>query len=92
MEATHVVKRPIITEKTTFEASSFNRYAFEVDIAARKGQIKAAVESLYGVRVAGVATQVRKGKTFRNRFGVGKTSDWKKATVTLHEDDRIDLF
>ena len=48
--------------------------------------------TLYGVRVEKVATQIRKGKYFRTRFGPGKTANWKKAVVQLHPDDRIDLF
>lgn len=92
MEATTIVKRPLVTEKTTWESGLRNRYSFEVDKRARKPQIKRAIESLYGVRVVSVATQVRKGKYFRTRFGAAKKSDWKKATVQLHEDDRIELF
>ena len=103
MEPTHVIKRPLITEKSTFEASGeiprgkragqpLNRYAFEVDMRARKGEIAKAVEAIYNVRVEKVNTQIRKGQYFRTRFGPGKTSQWKKALVTLHADDRIDLF
>ena len=55
-------------------------------------EIKAAIQSLYGVRVERVSTQIRKGKYFRTRFGPAKSSDWKKATVQLHEEDRIELF
>lgn len=102
-EPTHVLKRPIVTEKSTWEANApikngkragetTNRYTFEVPMDARKPEIKSAVETLYGVRVDRVATQVRKGKYFRNRFGTGKTSNWKKAVVTLHPEDRIELF
>ncbi len=92
MEATEVIKKPLITEKTTFDANEFNRYAFEVDLRAGKPEIKAAIETLYKVKVASVRTQVRKGKYFRNRFGTGKTSPWKRAAVTLEGEDRIDLF
>jgi len=103
MEPTHVIKRPLITEKSTFEASGtiprgkragqlLNRYAFEVDMKARKGDIAKAIETIYNVRVEKVNTQVRKGQYFRTRFGPGKSSQWKKALVTLHADDRIDLF
>ena len=103
MEPTHVIKRPLITEKSTFEASGeiprgkrvgepINRYSFEVDMRARKEDVAKAVEAIYSVRVVKVNTQVRKGKYFRTRFGPGKTSSWKKALVTLHADDRIDLF
>lgn len=92
MESIYTIKRPLITEKSTYEAGECNRYAFEVDIKAAKGEIKAAIESLYGVRVVKVNTQVRKGSAFRNKFGVGKTGTTKKAMVTLHSDDRIELF
>ena len=102
-EPTHIVKRPIITEKSTFEASGsiprgqragdpINRYSFEVDMRARKGEIAKAIEAIYNVRVEKVNTQIRKGQYFRTRFGPGKTSPWKKALVTLHPEDRIDLF
>lgn len=87
-----VIKKPLITEKSTWESQRHNRYGFEVDMRADKPQIRRAVEALYGVRVAKVHTQIRKGTYFRTRFGPGKTSEWKKATVQLHEDDRIDLF
>jgi large subunit ribosomal protein L23 len=92
MEATDIVKKPLITEKSTWESTDRNRYAFEVSMQARKPQIKAAIEKLYGVRVERVSTQVRKGKYFRTRFGPAKSSDWKRATVQLHEEDRIELF
>ena len=103
MEPTHIIKRPLITEKSTYEASGeiprgkragepMNRYAFEVDMRARKGDIAKAIEAIYNVRVVKVNTQTRKGQYFRTRFGPGKTSSWKKALVTLHPDDRIDLF
>ena len=90
--ATEIIKRPLISEKSTWEGEARNRYAFEVSMDARKEQIKAAIEEIYGVRVQGVATQIRKGKYFRTRFGPAKTSNWKRATVALHPDDRIELF
>ena len=92
LDATVIVKKPLITEKSTWESNDRNRYAFEVDMRARKPQIKAAIEKLYDVRVERVSTQVRKGKFFRTRHGQAKSSDWKKATVQLHDEDRIDLF
>jgi len=102
-QPTHIIKRPLITEKSTFEASGtiprgqnqgqpINRYAFEVDMRARKPEIAKAIEEIYNVRVERVSTMIRKGQYFRNRFGPGKTSSWKKAVVQLHRDDRIDLF
>ncbi|MEX0655897.1 MAG: 50S ribosomal protein L23 [Phycisphaeraceae bacterium] len=92
MEPTQIIKQPLITEKSTWESERHNRYSFEVDRRASKVQIRKAIESIYGVRVDKVKTQVRKGQYFRTKFGPGKTSEWKRASVQLHEDDRIELF
>jgi len=92
MEATTVVKKPLVTEKTTFFASANNRYAFEVDKRANKAQIKNAVEEIYGVRVVSVATQIRKGRMKRNRVGWFRVGNAKRAIVKLHSEDRIELF
>ena len=92
IDASYIVKKPLITEKSTWEGNTRNRYCFVVAMSARKPQIKRAVEVLYGVRVLKVSTQVRKGNYFRSRFGPAKASDWKRATIQLHEDDRIELF
>jgi large subunit ribosomal protein L23 len=87
-----VVKRPLITEKSTWEGTDRNRYAFVVDIHSTKDQIKRAIQDLYNVRVLSVATQIRKGEEFRTRAGVSNTGNWKKAIVALHPEDKIDLF
>jgi len=92
MHATQIIRRPLVTEKCTWEGEARNRYSFLVDFRATKLQVRRAVQQIYNVRVTKVATQVRKGKFVRTRFGTGKTSSWKKATVQLHADDRIDLF
>ena len=92
MEATFVIRKPLVTEKTTFTSTEFNRYAFEVDSRADKRQIKRAVEELYGVRVMSVATQNRKGQMRRNRYGHWRTKDVRRAIVKIHADDRIELF
>ena len=92
MEATQILIKPLITEKSTWEASARNRYAFKVHNQANKHQIRDAVQTVYKVRVVAVSTQKRPGKYKRTRFGPTKTSDWKRAVVQLHSDDRIDLF
>ena len=92
MEATTVIKKPLVTEKTTFGASANNRFAFEVDKRANKAQIKNAVEEIYGVRVLSVATQIRKGNMRRNRMGWFRVGNEKRAIVKLHSEDRIELF
>jgi large subunit ribosomal protein L23 len=92
LEPHQIVLRPRVTEKGTFQSSQFNRYTFEVCTTASKDDIKRAIERLFDVKVVGVATQSRKGKSRRYRFRVGKTKGWKKAIVRLHPDDRIDFF
>ena len=88
----HIVKRPLITEKTSWESNERNRYSFEVARDARKPEIKKAIESLFDVKVVRVATQIRKGEVRRTRYGYAKRPDWKRATVQVEEGQRIELF
>jgi len=90
--ATQIIKRPLITEKSTWEGAARNRYGFSVDIRANKHQIAVAIAQIFNVRVAKVRTLIRKGRTYRTKHGVANTGDWKKAVIELHPDDKIDLF
>lgn len=92
MEDHYIVKRPLLTEKGTMQATEHNRYLFEVDRTARKDAIKRAIQSLYGVRVIGVATQNHESRIRRTRFGYVPGRTTKKAYVKLHPEDKIDLF
>ncbi len=92
MHPVHVIKRPILTEKSTFAMNEQKRYSFLVDPRATKDEIKKAVEEAYKVRVERVNTQVRKGKWRRMRYGLTREADTKKATVRLHPEDTIELF
>jgi len=87
-----VIKSPLISEKSTFQAASRNAYAFKVDKRADKGQIKKAIEELYSVKVVAVRTIRVAGKPRRTRAGEATTPSWKKALVELHADHKIDLF
>jgi large subunit ribosomal protein L23 len=87
-----IVVRPLVTEKGVHKANRYNRYAFEVHPAATKDQIKAAVEELFNVKVAGVATQNRIGKSRRYKMKQGVTKAWKKAIVKLHEESKLEFF
>jgi large subunit ribosomal protein L23 len=87
-----VIIRPLITEKGTHSAEKLNAYPFEVNPGANKVQIRQAIERIYGVRVKDVRTQSRRGKPRRVRYTRGRTRQWKKAIVVLHEDDHLDLF
>ena len=92
LQSHQVIIRPLVTEKGTHQSERFNAYAFEVNRLASKTDIKKAVEELWEVRVVGVRTQNRKGKPRRHKASFGRTKDWKKAIVELHEDDRIAFF
>ncbi|WP_439524979.1 50S ribosomal protein L23 [Marivita sp.] len=85
-----VIRKPIITEKTTM-ASENGAVVFEVAIDAAKPQIKDAVEALFGVKVKAVNTTITKGKTKRFRGTMGRRKDVKKAYVTLLEGNTIDV-
>jgi large subunit ribosomal protein L23 len=84
-----IIVRPLVTEKGTHQSERFNAYPFEVHPQATKTEIKEAVQTLWNVRVLGVRTQTRKGKPRRHKMRIGHTSDWKKAIVELHDEDRI---
>ena len=92
LEPHQVIMRPLVTEKGTHQFTRHNAYPFQVNLWATKDQIRAAVEELFGVRVAKVRTQMRQGKKRRYRFRIGRLPSWKKAIVTLHEEDRIEFF
>lgn len=92
MEPVYVIKRPKVTEKGTWAMNEQNRFAFEVDARASKTAIKAAIESLYKVKVEKVNTQVRKGRQRRTKFGLGMTPTVKTAIVRLKEGSTIELF
>ncbi len=92
MEALYVIRKPLLSEKSTYGMNEQGRYAFVVDRRASKTDIKAAVESLYGVKVASVNTQVRKGKTRVLKYGPVSEPETKKATVRLQEGQKIELF
>ena len=87
-----IIVRPLLTEKTTMQTEGANQYAFEVGVGTTKIEVKQAIEQLFSVRVAAVNTQVVRGKM--KRFGryYGKRANWKKAVVTLHEGDNLNVY
>jgi len=86
-----VIRKPLITEKAT-NALELNQYTFEVDHRAAKPDIKAAVESMFDVKVIGVNTMNPPRRTRRVGKFAGKRSQIKKAIVRLAEGDKIQLF
>jgi large subunit ribosomal protein L23 len=87
-----IIKRPLITEKSTRQKESHNQYLFEVDRRANKIEIKKAVEQLFRVKVNRVNVSRVRGKVKRLGRNVGKRADWKKAIVSLEKGERIDFF
>jgi large subunit ribosomal protein L23 len=88
-----VIRRPIVTEKTTALADEQNTYCFEVDLRANKPLIKEAVETIFGVTVQRVRTAVmpqKMGRRLRKRYI--RAGEWKKAYVTVQPGQKIDLF
>jgi large subunit ribosomal protein L23 len=88
----HVIKRPLLSEKSSAQAESFNQVAFEVDLSATKPEIKKAVERFFKVKVQGVNTVTLPGKAYRTKTGMEKTQSWKKAVVTLKAGEKIEFF
>ncbi len=88
-----ILKRPIVlSEKGTALKEEHNQVLFEVAREATKHQIRAAVETAFGVKVTAVRTMVVRGKMKRMGRGYAKTQNWKKAIVTLRDGDKIPAF
>jgi large subunit ribosomal protein L23 len=91
-EVQKIIRRPLVTEKSTRQKEEGRQYVFEVDPDANKIEIQHAVEHLFKVKVLQVRTSNALGKLKRVGRKFGKRPDWKKAIVTLKEGDRIDFF
>lgn len=87
-----ILKKPVITEKSTIQKETTNQLTFEVDRRANKVEIRRAVERIFNVKVVGVRTMQMRGKI--KRFGrvLGKRSNWKKAIVTLAQGEHVEFF
>jgi len=88
-----ILRRPVVSEKS-YALMDDGVYIFVIAPDATKVEVRRAVEQAFGVRVTKVNTLKRKGKVRRNRKSntVGTRPSTKRAIVTLHEGDRIDLF
>lgn len=87
-----IIKKPLVTEKSSLQKEAGQVVAFEVALDANKVEIKQAVEKAFNVKVAGVNTCVVAGKVKRVGRNFGKRSNRKKALVTLAEGSTIDFF
>jgi large subunit ribosomal protein L23 len=92
MKLTDVIRRPLVTEKTTTLREDGRTIVFEVAREANKIDIKRAIESLFGTKVADVRTALAHGKMKRQGKFVGRRSDWKKAYVTLRDGEKLPEF
>jgi len=87
-----VIKKPLVTEKSSLVQQEYNQYCFKVDRHATKYDVREAVQTVFKVKVTDVRTSKVPGKYKRVGKSTGKTSAWKKAIVTLKEGDRIDFL
>ena len=91
MEASQVIIRPVVSEKSYVLATA-DKYTFRVHADAHKTQIKQAVEQLFGVDVVGVRTLSVKSKPKRRGYTSGRTRTWKKAVVQVQPGQTIPIF
>jgi large subunit ribosomal protein L23 len=90
-----ILRRPIITEKSNYQAGDLNQYVFEVTIKATKQMVKDAVETIFDVDVARVNminVPPKRSRRWRNRQVKVRRSAYKKAIVTLEPGETIDVF
>jgi len=92
MKLTDVIRRPVITEKTTVMREDGRTIVFQVSRDANKVDIRRAVEQLLGSKVENVRTSLAHGKIKRQGRFSGRRSDWKKAYVTLREGEKMPDF
>ena len=92
MKLTDVIRRPLITEKTSILREDGRTIVFEVATGANKIQIRHAIEQLLGSKVESIRTNIAHGKVKRQGRFAGRRSDWKKAYVTLREGEKLPEF
>jgi large subunit ribosomal protein L23 len=92
MKLTSVIRRPLVTEKTSNARALAGILVFEVAPEATKIEVKKAVQALFGSKVASVKTQIMHGKFKRQGRFVGQRSDWKKAWVKLKAGEKVPEF
>ena len=92
MDMYRIIKRSLITEKSTIAKDENNKFVFEVDRRANKIQIGVAVEKVFKVKVMDVHVMNVRGKKKRVGKILGEKRSWKKAVVTLAPGSRIEIF
>ena len=92
MKLTDVIRRPLITEKTSILREDGKTIVFQVATGANKTEIRRAIEQLLGSKVAAIRTSIAHGKIKRQGRFAGQRPDWKKAYVKLREGEKIPEF
>jgi len=92
VKLTDVIRRPLITEKSTIQREDGRTVVFQVAVDANKVEIKRAVEKLLGSKVESVRTTIAHGKIKRQGKFAGRRSDWKKAYVRLKDGEKLPEF
>jgi large subunit ribosomal protein L23 len=92
MKLTSVIRRPLVTEKTSNARANAEILVFEVAPQATKIEVKQAIQQLFGAKVASVKTQIMHGKFKRQGKFEGQRSDWKKAWVRLKAGEKVPEF
>jgi large subunit ribosomal protein L23 len=92
MKLTDVIRRPLVTEKTTIAREGSLVLVFQVALDATKIDVRKAVESLFGSKVQSVRTEIMHGKIKRQGRFAGQRSDWKKAWVRLKAGEKVPEF
>ncbi len=87
-----ILKRPLITEKSTIQKEAQNQLTFEVARKSNKVEIRRAVEKVFNVHVVGVRTMQMRGKGKRFGRTMGRRRHWKKALVTLAKGEHVEFF
>ena len=92
LKVTDVIRRPLITEKTSLLREDGRTIVFQVAPNANKIQIRRAIEQLLGAKVESIRTSIAHGKVKRQGRYAGRRSDWKKAYVKLREGAKMPEF
>lgn len=91
-KALKIIKRPIMSEKSSIQGETTNKVYFEVSMDATKPQIRDAIERFFKVKVTRVNTIVVPGKPYATKTKYQKAPQWKKAVVSLKAGDKIEFF
>jgi large subunit ribosomal protein L23 len=90
-----VLRRPLVTEKSSYQSGRLNQYSFIVAEDATRTQVKDAIETLYDVsvvRVNIINTSAKRGRRLRSRRLLVRKAGYKKAIITLAEGQTLDMF